>query len=139
MLLPDWANKILTEGQKGKLDLCSSHHNHNGIFLLFRLKAQTTVFKKVKTPMGGSVVIPLTLNRNTVIYLNSFSPKFRASKAFVQKHFHGECYSSHDNKFKYNSETVIKPSKPFELNTNTECATGVHFFFNRRDAENYSI
>lgn len=142
LALPDWVNKVVADNVQKKLALVDSKFNGSKVFLFFRVKGQTTVYKKVKYMDGGykrSIVIELTLPRGSVVCVNNFGSKFRATKAFVKPHGLQKAFAAADNDFSYSSETVVVPTKAFDMKPKDECGTGIHFFFNRKDADNYTI
>jgi hypothetical protein len=49
----------------------------------------------------------------------------------------GEGVSSYDNGLKYAVGAVVRPSTPFDDDVRVECASGIHFFTTRTEAENY--
>ena len=49
----------------------------------------------------------------------------------------GEGVSSYDNGLKYAVGAVVRPSTPFDDDVRVECASGIHFFITRTEAENY--
>jgi hypothetical protein len=70
---------------------------------------------------------------------SAFGRKCRAEYAHVLELPEGitECYSDHDNSFKYHKGDIVRPVKPFSENWQEECASGIHFFITRIEAENY--
>jgi hypothetical protein len=49
----------------------------------------------------------------------------------------GEGVSSYDKGVKYAVGAVVRPSTPFDDDVRVECASGIHFFTTRTEAENY--
>jgi hypothetical protein len=49
----------------------------------------------------------------------------------------GEGVSSYDKGVKYAVGAVVRPSTPFDDDVRVECASGIHFFITRTEAENY--
>lgn len=47
-------------------------------------------------------------------------------------------YSSYDSNFEYELKKELKPKFSFDNSAKT-CASGIHFFLNKKDAENYGI
>lgn len=146
LLLPNWAKKHVTDNVEKRLKGVSSHHvgRTGATFLFFKLKAHTTVFKRVvqrdeRQRVISKPVIELTLQRGTIVCLNNIGNKFRASKAFIKPHSYTGLVSSHDANFKYNSATALVPINGFSMTPNDECAAGIHFFFDKVSAANYSV
>ena len=48
-----------------------------------------------------------------------------------------ECYSIHDNQYKYQIGQEQKPIQNFDDSINSECTSGIHFFLEKEDAKNY--
>ena len=89
-------------------------------------------WKKCK---GGVIVklrIPEAAKRS-----HAFGRKCRAEYADVLEIFGGDnALSSHDHKTKYVVGERVHPDK-FDENWMEECASGIHFFITRIEAENY--
>lgn len=146
LLLPYWAKKHVTDNVEKRLKGVSSHHNvrTGAVFLFFKLKGHTTVYKKViqlddKQRRIAKPVLELTLQRGTIVCLNNIGNKFRASKAFIKPHAYSNLVSGHDVNFKYNSATALVPINGFSMTPNDECAAGIHFFFDRAQAASYTL
>ncbi len=70
---------------------------------------------------------------------NASGRKCRASKAIVVALPEG-CeigHSKYDLEFEYIFGKTVVPSQPFDDNRWNECASGIHFFLTRIEAENY--
>jgi hypothetical protein len=95
------------------------------------------VWKKLAEGKIAQLLIPKHAQR-----CNATGRKCRANEAFVMAIFdentpctHGiSCY---DANFIYTVNATIKPTQPFELDRWQECASGIHFFLTRYEAENY--
>ncbi len=109
-----------------------------------------TVYKKARyRDEGGysescivTLEIPAKAQRSQDI-CNDF--KCRASEAKVLKieappgnvlNKKTKAYSTKDNNFFYTVGKTVKPRKPFDT-SGQACASGIHFFMTREDAENY--
>ena len=70
---------------------------------------------------------------------HSFGRKCRAEFAKVIEMPAGieVAHSSHDNSFEYRIGEIVKPKEQFSDNWQEECASGIHFFITRIEAENY--
>jgi len=102
-----------------------------------------TVFKKARTARGKVLVtleIPPAAKRS-----NATGRKCRAEYAIVRgvegigwEYDGSPVVSEYDGNFKYPAigETVF-PTQPFDTDRWNECASGIHFFITRYEAENY--
>ena len=73
---------------------------------------------------------------------HAFGRKCRASEAIVVAIYNGdvevaEGFSTHDTAFKYVKGELVKPKEPFSDDWQNECASGIHFFITKIEAENY--
>jgi hypothetical protein len=74
---------------------------------------------------------------------NSTGRKCRADKAKVLAIYNAdgtgaaEAFSTHDPNFRYVVGATIAPTLPFDTDRWNECASGIHFFITRVEAENY--
>ncbi len=73
---------------------------------------------------------------------HAFGRKCRASEAFVVAIFDGEKevnngYSTYNSSFEYVVGQTVKPKEAFSEDWQNECASGIHFFITRIEAENY--
>jgi len=93
-----------------------------------------TVFKKLAVP-GGTAVATLRIPEHA-LRSNGIGRKCRASEALVVDCPEG-AYSQHDNTFFYHKGTTVKPREPFCEDRWSECASGIHFFLTREEAEAY--
>jgi len=48
-----------------------------------------------------------------------------------------ECYSNHDPYFYYKEAHRVEPTEPFNTDINSECTSGIHFFFSEKEASDY--
>ena len=70
--------------------------------------------------------------------------KCRASEAKVLAIFNAdgteatEAWSIHDHRFTYTVGATVKPTEPFDENPWNECASGIHFYITRLEAENHA-
>lgn len=87
-------------------------------------------------------IVVLTLPANTRVRLSdNATGKCRASAAKVIRleTLAGavitgtSAYAGHDNSFKYHPGKIVRPRRAFAT-SNTECASGIHFFFKRTEA-----
>lgn len=46
-------------------------------------------------------------------------------------------YSWHDPSFTYKVGDIVKPTEEFDTDRRNTCSTGIHFFMDREDAENF--
>ncbi len=66
---------------------------------------------------------------------NATGRKCRASHAVVLE---GSGASRYDSSFRYEIGARVEPSEPFDGNRWKECASGIHFFLTREEAEDYA-
>ncbi len=66
-----------------------------------------------------------------------FNATGRKCRAEFAKVLEGEGCSRHDSTFKYIVGEIVRPRKPFDPDRWNECASGIHFFLTRKEAENY--
>jgi|SRR5579859_256293 len=94
---------------------------------------ELTGWKKCR---GGVIVklrIPASAKRS-----NATGRKCRASAAKVLDVFGAdEGVSQHDTSFIYRKGETVTPVEPFDEDRFNECASGIHFFITRLEAENY--
>jgi hypothetical protein len=69
---------------------------------------------------------------------SAFGRKCRAEYAEVLELPKGIniCHSHHDETFTYKKGQTVKPTKSFDENWQEECASGIHFYITRIEAEN---
>jgi hypothetical protein len=112
---------------------------------LLEVTKPITVWKKVRErrlywfgPGDYSpFVLELTLMPGALIIIHSYESKSRASFAIVQKHDKRmRLYSGWDHTFVYRSDRCVRPRRPFSLSLEA-CASGIHFFFNKKAAKDY--
>ena len=94
-------------------------------------KGELIVYKKVSVGIA-TLKIPSHALRS-----NGTGRKCRASEAIVLE-CHTGARSLHDPTFEYCVGATVKPSNgAFDTNRWNECATGIHFFLTRAEAEAY--
>jgi hypothetical protein len=49
----------------------------------------------------------------------------------------GTAASEHDSNFMYVTGQTVRPTKPFDEDWVSECASGIHFYITRLEAENH--
>ena len=107
---------------------------------------ELTVYKKAYCN-GGFVLVTLTIPRDAK-RTNGTGRKCRADKAIVtaiegigfdySEKSCGVVYSQHDASFTYRVGDTLTPREPFCDDRWQECASGIHFFITRYEAENYN-
>ncbi len=91
------------------------------------------MYKKCKNNVIVKLLIPKEAKRS-----QAFGRKCRAEYAKVIEIFGAKKgISNHDNNFIYEVGKIVKPTKPFSENWQDECASGIHFFITKIEAENY--
>jgi len=86
---------------------------------------------------NGGVMVKLLIPANAK-RSNATGRKCRAEFAKVLEIIGAESASSqHDPNFVYKVGDVVKPTEPFNEEWNNECASGIHFFITRIEAEAY--
>jgi hypothetical protein len=86
-------------------------------------------YKKLENRVICKLLIPAAAKRS-----NATGRKCRAEYAVVLE---GEGVSEHDSSFKYKVGQTVRPTKPFDENRFLECASGIHFFITRQEAEDF--
>jgi hypothetical protein len=66
--------------------------------------------------------------------IKTLAGKCRAEYAIVRK---GNGYSFYQNSFIYKEGSVVKPEKKFNDDSFVECASGIHFFLTKKEAQDY--
>ena len=85
-------------------------------------------------------IVELELQKGSIVFsINNY--RCRTNKAKVisiagNKSKGTSIESNHDSTFVYKVGKIVEV-KDFDLMYNVECSTGIHFFFNREDAEKY--
>jgi len=86
-------------------------------------------YKKLANKVICRLLIPAAARRH-----NATGRKCRAEYAVVLE---GEGYSWNDCTFLYKVGATVKPAQPFDEDRWNECASGIHFFLTRGEAEAY--
>ena len=95
-------------------------------------------WKKLLDGSVAKLIIPARAKRS-----NATGRKCRASYARVDKIFDkngkkiNTGFSQHESSFKYTVGKIVRPDD-FDENRWNECASGIHFFITRIEAENYN-
>lgn len=123
--------------------------NTRGVIGIENLRSQFLIlpegvligYKKANTCDGYVIItleIPVDAKRSNV------DRKCRTSKAIVKNiegigfEYKGQTVHSHySTNFIYEVGKIVEPTEPFEENWTIECASGIHFFITRQEAENY--
>jgi len=96
-------------------------------------EGEFTAFKKCAGGIIVKLLIPADAKRSSAT-----GRKCRASKAIVLDTGGAEvAYSQRDNDFEYRVGATVEPKEPFCDDRFDECASGIHFFITRREAEEY--
>ena len=89
-------------------------------------------YKKCLNNVIVKLLIPKEAKRSS-----AFGRKCRAEYATILELSKGtEATSEYDEDFKYRVGETVKPIKPFDENWQEECASGIHFYITRLEAEN---
>ena len=86
-------------------------------------------YKKLASGSICKLRIPAEAKR-----LNATGRKCRAEYAVVLE---GNGVSRHDPEFKYRVGETVRPREPFDDDRWNECASGIHFFLTRQEAEDF--
>ena len=90
-------------------------------------------WKKLQDGVIAKLLIPEYAKRT-----HAFGRKCRAEFAEVLELFGAEVgYSQHDPMFAYRVGDVVRPKNAFSDDWQEECASGIHFFITRLEAEAY--
>jgi len=90
-------------------------------------------WKKCKDSILVKLLIPSNAKRS-----HSFGRKCRAEFEKVLEIFGAkEAVSLYDNSFIYRTGETVKPKEKFSLDWQDECASGIHFFITKIEAEKY--
>ena len=84
-------------------------------------------YKKLASGMICKLRIPAEAKRS-----NATGRKCRAEYAVVLE---GNGFSQHDPGFEYRVGETVRPREPFDDDRWNECASGIHFFLTRQEAE----
>ena len=108
---------------------------------------EKAVMYNLQCPEEGSFIAWKSCKNNVIVKLlipedakrlSATSRKCRASKAVVLEIYGAEkAYSKYDNDFVYEKGKIIEPKSTFCEDRWDECASGIHFFITRIEAENY--
>lgn len=93
--------------------------------------------KAYDSTTGEAVIVELEIPKDAK-RTHAFGRKCRAEKAIVINM--GDCkkaYSSHDSSFTYEIGQTVTPKEPFSEQWTEECASGIHFWITREEAEAY--
>lgn len=127
------------------------HHSTNFEKVWVEILRPLKVYKKVYTPLlGSSCIATLILVPNEVALLGFSRPKSafsrinkcRTTVAYVESinHYTGqrlnEARSEHNPRFIYKVGDIVQPARPFDY-WGEECASGIHFYLTRQEAENH--
>ena len=101
-------------------------------------------WKACRSENNGRVIVKLIIPAHAK-RLSSTGRKCRADKAIVQEiqALDGQplenikAWSMHDGTFAYAVGETVTPREPFCENRWQECASGIHFFINRKEAVDY--
>jgi hypothetical protein len=108
-----------------------------------RILPQGTIigWKKLTNGVIAKLRIPESAKRS-----HAFGRKCRAEFADVLeligadgKPFSGSAESSYEKGFGYTVGATVEPSRAFSEEWQDECASGIHFFITREEAENYTL
>lgn len=111
-----------------------------------KLKARQVVYKKIHdVDDGDELIAVLELAKGTRAVLNPDGDgKCRAEKAKVLRIFNiasdedlKKGRSGHDRDFIYEVGKIVTPTNGFDSDPKYACGSGIHFFFEQEDAENY--
>jgi hypothetical protein len=92
-------------------------------------------FKKCRNSVIVQLLIPAVAKRS-----HAFGRKCRAEYAMVTEVFGAKVgVSSYDQNIKYRKGEIIKPVEKFDPDWMNECASGIHFFITRLEAENHCL
>ncbi len=92
-------------------------------------------WKKCRDSVLVKLLIPADAKRSHV-----FGRKCRAEFAKVLEIIGAkEAVSSHNSNFTYKVGETVNPEKPFSTDWQEECASGIHFFITKIEAENYNL
>ena len=94
-------------------------------------------WKKLRGGLITKLQIPEDAKRS-----HAFGRKCRASEVLVLEIWDKEKqvnygFSTHETTFKYEVGKTVTPREPFSDDWQNECASGIHFFITRIEAENY--
>ena len=98
-------------------------------------KGKLIGYKKIKSLSNREKDIICTLEIPAKAKrIRTLAGKCRAEYAIVRK---GSGYSFHRDSFRYKEGGVVKPEKKFNNDPFVECASGIHFFLTKREAQDY--
>lgn len=114
-------------------------------------KGSFTAWKLTESNNGSPILIELEIPAEAKRLCPGYSNrkrKCRASEAKVIAMYnkdgtkladHFVAFSGWDCNFKYKVGTTVKPRYSFEESRSAVCASGIHFFMLRKDAERYDF
>ena len=85
--------------------------------------------------LSGGVICKLSIPSDAKRH-NATGRKCRAEYAIVLE---GEGASTHDETFVYRVGRTVRPTTPFDDDRWNECASGIHFYLTREEAEEHSL
>lgn len=152
VLVPDWVNQKIPPNILHHLKFLKTHLNYSKnknriqfAFFAVRSGVEVQVYKKVYGS-ASEAVATLALIPGTVICVNEREHKSRANQAVVRKFertlnyqhhtLFSQYQSGHDGTFKYRLGKIVKPAH-FDTKPDDICTSGIHFFFGKKNAENY--
>lgn len=112
-------------------------------------KIETTTFAiaELEIPKGSTIIRSEFSSTDSDGNVTKYaSRKLRTDRAILKKIENNSffskkencvCYSIFDKNFKYKLGEEHKPERPFDSRIDTECVSGIHFFLNKDQAENY--
>ena len=138
----DLSDANLRYADLSNANLYNAHHldEVTGLYLPTTCPSdgEFTAWKKCSDGNVAKLLIPAYAKRTSAT-----GRKCRASEAVVLALYDrdgneiSEAYSMYDSDFVYRVGETVKPSKPFDENRWNECASGIHFFVTREEAERY--
>ena len=96
-------------------------------------------WKKARTEEGKEVIVELLIPKRAK-RSHAFGRKCRASYAKVLKIYGAKkAHADYDSTFIYQPGKIVRPRKPFCENWMEECASGIHFFITKIEAESFNL
>jgi hypothetical protein len=132
-----WANLSWADLSWATLDL--ENPSHQLVIARIRILPEGDLigWKKLSNGLIAKLLIPTKAKRS-----HAFGRKCRASQAKVLAIYDGKKQvktgvSQHDPSFAYRVGRIVKPKEPFSDKWMEECASGIHFYITRIEAENH--